>query len=93
MDVEGHRKAAIARAVEGEGKASAADRAAAFAGTSGDPLLAKVAEHAYKVTAEDIAAAKQRRSEDEIFELAVCAAYGKASRQLDAALAAIDEVG
>ena len=93
MDVEGHRKTAIARAVEGEGKASTAERAAAFAGTSDDPLLANVAEHAYKVTAEDIAAAKQRRSEDEIFELTVCTAYGKAARQLAAALAAIDEVG
>jgi hypothetical protein len=93
MDGEGYRKAAIARAVEGEGVANAAERAAAFAGTSDDPLLVKVAEHAYKVTAEDVAAAKQRRSEDEIFELAVCTAYGKASRQLAAALAAIDEVG
>ena len=93
MDVEAHRKAAIERAVEGDGKASATDRAAAFAGTSGDPLLAKVAEHAYKVTAEDVTAAKQRRSEDEVFELVVCAAYGKASRQLAAALAAIAEVG
>jgi hypothetical protein len=93
MDVEGHRKAAIARAVEGEGKASTADRGAAFAGTSEEPLLVKVAEHAYKVTAEDVAAAVQQRSEDEVFELVVCTAYGKASRQLAAALAAIDEVG
>ena len=93
MDVEALRKAAIARVVEGAGKASRADREAAFAGTSGDPLLTKVADHAYKVTAEDIAAAKQSRSEDEVFELVVCAAYGKASRQLEAALAAIDEVG
>ena len=93
MDIEGHRKAAIERAVEGDGRATTAERAAAFAGTSGDPLLANVADHAYKVTAEDIAAAKQHRSEDEVFELVVCTAYGKASRQLAAALAAIDEVG
>ena len=93
MDLERLQKAAIARAVEGDGKASRSDREAAFAGTSGDPLLAKVAEHAYEVTAEDVATAKQQRSEDEIFELAVCAAYGKASPQLAAALAVIDEVG
>ena len=93
MDGEALRKAAITRAVEGQGVASRADREAAFAGTSGDPLLTKVAEHAYKVTAEDLAAAKQRRSEDETFELVVCAAYGKASRQLATALALIDEVG
>ena len=30
-------------------------------------------------------------SEDEIFELTVCAAYGQATRQLNAALAALDE--
>jgi hypothetical protein len=93
MDVEDLRKAAIARAVEGQGVASRAEREAAFAGTSGDPLLTKVADHAYEVTAEDIATAKAARSEDEIFELVVCAAYGKADRQLQAALAAIDEVG
>lgn len=93
MDLEALRKAAIARAVQGDGKANRADREAAFAGTSGDPLLAKVADEAYRVTADDIAAAKQHRSEDEIFELVVCAAYGKASRQLEAALAAIAEVG
>jgi len=93
MDVEGLRKAAITRAVEGQGKASREAREAAFAGTSGDPLLVKVAEHAYKVTADDIAAAKATRSEDEVFELVVCAAYGKAARQLATALALIDEVG
>jgi hypothetical protein len=93
MDVEGHRKAAIARALEGEAHATHDQRAAAFAGTSKSPLLAKVAEHAYRVTDEDIAEARHQHTEDEIFELVVCAAYGKASRQLATALAAIEEVG
>ena len=93
MDVERLREAAIARAVEGEGKASRERRAEAFAGTLASPLFEKVREHAYQVTAEDITAAKQSASEDEIFELAVCSAFGQANRQLAAALAAIEEVG
>jgi hypothetical protein len=93
MDVERLREAAVARAVEGDGKATREQRTDAFAGTLASPLFAKVREHAYKVTAADIAAAKQTSSEDEIFELAVCSAYGKADRQLAAALAAIAEVG
>lgn len=93
MDVERLREAAIDRAVNGEGVASREQRAEAFAGTLASPLFEKVREHAYKVTTDDIAAAKQTASEDEIFELAVCSAYGKANRQLAAALAAIAEVG
>lgn len=93
MDVERLRDAAIARAVEGDGKASRDQRAEAFAGTLEGPLYPKVRDHAYEVTAEDVAAAKQTTSEDEIFELAVCTAYGAANRRLAAALAVIEEVG
>lgn len=93
MDVERLREAAIARAVEGDGVASRDQRAEAFAGTLASPLFEKVREHAYQVTAEDVATAKQSVSEDEIFELAVCSSFGKANRQLAAALAAIEEVG
>jgi predicted nucleic-acid-binding protein len=52
-------------------------------------LLVKVTEHAYKVTDEDLAAVKAHLAEDEIFELVIAAAMGKASRQLAAAQAAI----
>src|SRR5262249_9723338 len=46
---------------------------------------------AYTVTDADIAAVKAAAvSEDQIFELAVCAAIGQATRQYDAALAALD---
>ena len=41
------------------------------------------------MTDEDVAAAKAALSEDEMFELAVCAAIGQATRQLDNALAAL----
>lgn len=55
-------------------------------------LVDKIARNAWKVTDEDVAAAKTAGvSEDEIFELAVAAALGQATRQLDAALAALDE--
>jgi glycerate-2-kinase len=99
MDVAGHRLAAIARALDGDGRATREARRAAFDATgAGLPepvraLLAKVTDHAYRITDEDVAAAKAHLSEDELFELVVCASYGKAARQLAAAQAAIDEVG
>ena len=50
-----------------------------------------MARHAWKVAAADVAATKTAGvSEDEIFELVVCAALGQATRQLNAALAALD---
>jgi len=89
------RKALIDRVTSGDGKASKEHRTTAFDG--GGPegakaLIEKVAKHAYKVTDEDIAAAKAAGfTEDQIFELVVCAAIGQANRQLDSALAALDE--
>jgi hypothetical protein len=54
-------------------------------------LVDKVARHPWRVTDEDVTAAKAAHlSEDEIFELVVCAALGQASRQLTSALAALD---
>ena len=89
------RRAVVARILEGEGRASHALRRAAFdnAGLV-DPLsslIEKVAKHAYKVTDEDIAAARALGlSEDQIFEIVVCAAVGQATRQYDTALAALE---
>jgi hypothetical protein len=96
-DVTQHRKAAIERMRDGKGMATTAARHAAFDNTGVEPaavrtLIDKVANQAYKVTDEDVAAAKGAVSEDELFELVVCAAIGQATRQLDAALAAIAEV-
>ena len=55
-------------------------------------LVDKIARCAWTVTDADVVAAKADGvSEDEIFELTVCAAYGQATRQLNAALAALDE--
>jgi hypothetical protein len=95
-DITQARKDLVARILEGDGRASRAQRRAAFdnAGVA-EPLarlIDKVAKQSYKVTDEDITAAKASGlSEDEIFELVVCAAIGQAMRQHDAALAALTE--
>jgi alkylhydroperoxidase family enzyme len=93
-DITKARKALITRILEGDGKASRAQRRAAFehAGFSEplNTLIQKVADQACRVTDEDIAATKAYGlSEDQIFELVVCAAIGHAARQHDTALAAL----
>ncbi len=97
-DIKQARAALVARILEGSGYASHAQRSAAFhnEGTGGpvSTLIDKVAKCSYKVTDEDIAAAKAAGlSEDQIFELAVCAAVGQATRQYDSALAALTAAG
>jgi hypothetical protein len=88
------RNALVTRILEGNGKASRAQRRAAFenAGPTGQlgTLIDKVARHAHQVTDGDIAAAKATGlSEDQIFEIVVCAAIGQSTRQYDAALVAL----
>jgi hypothetical protein len=89
------RKQVIERALHGPGETGGDARRAAYDGTGssgGRSLLEKVAANAWKVTDEDIAAAKSAGlSEDAIFELVVCAAVGQSTRQLDAALAALEQ--
>jgi hypothetical protein len=94
-DVREAQKALVARILEGDGKASHAQRRAAFENAGlAEPLSAlidKVARHADKVADEDIAAARASgHSEDQIFELLVCAAIGQAKRQYDTALRALE---
>jgi alkylhydroperoxidase family enzyme len=89
------REALIARILEGDGRASYAQRRAAFDNEGlAKPLstlIDKVAKHAYKVTDEDIAAVKASGfSDDQIFEIVVCAAIGQATRQYNAALDALE---
>ena len=43
------------------------------------------------IKASGLAAAKATLTEDQIFEIVVCAAIGEANRQLETALAALDE--
>jgi hypothetical protein len=93
-DIGQARQALIARILEGEGTASRTQRRAAFANEHLSPpvstLVEKVAMHAAGVTDEDIAAVRMASlSEDQIFEIVVCAALGQATHQNDAALAAL----
>lgn len=88
-----HRKL-VARVLEGSGKAAPELRRAAFEnGGLSEPvrtLIEKVANRAYQITDEDIAAVRATGlSEDQIFEIVVCAAIGQASRQYSSALAAL----
>jgi hypothetical protein len=94
-DIRQARKALVKRILEGAGNASSSERRAAFNNSGlAEPLGAlvdKVARHAYRVTDEDIIAAKEPGlSEDQIFEMVVCAAVGQATRQYDTALAALE---
>ena len=85
------RQALIMRILEGDGKASRAQRHAAFDNAGLAKLIDKVTKHAYQVTDEDIAAVRVLGlSEDQIFEMVVCAAIGQASRQYDKALDALE---
>jgi hypothetical protein len=94
-DLKTLRKAMIERVLEGDGKASHAQRRAAF-DNSGlaaplSTLIDKVAKYSYKVSDEDIAAVKASGlNEDQIFELVICAAIGQANRQYETAFAALD---
>jgi hypothetical protein len=89
------RKITVERALHGAGKATGDARRAAFENRDvpapARALVDKIANTAWKVTDEDVAAVKAAGlSDDEVFELAVCAALGQATRQLEAALAALD---
>ncbi len=85
----------VERVLHGSGTTSGDARRAAFdnAVVPEDvrPLIDKVARNAWKVTDEDVASVRQHRDDDEIFELVIAAALGQATRQLDAARAALDE--
>jgi hypothetical protein len=82
------------RILHGEGRASPEQRARAFS-NSGlseplDGLLGKVATRPAQVTDADFAAARAAGfSEDELFELVICAAVGQSARQYDTGLAAL----
>jgi hypothetical protein len=85
----------VRRILEGDGRASASERRAAFNNTGlAEPvgtLVDRVAKQAYKVTDEDIEAARESGlSEDQIFEIVICAAIGQSARLYDTAFAALE---
>ena len=87
-------RAVVTGVLEGEGWAPRAQRRAAFenVGLVGPlgTLIDKVAKRPTRITDEDLAVVKASGlSEDQIFELVVCAALGQATRQYETALEAL----
>jgi hypothetical protein len=89
-------RALVDRILNGEGMASAEQRAPAFSNDGLSPplhaLSGKVATRPTQVTEADFAAAKALGfSEDQLFELVICAAVGQSARLYHAGLAALAE--
>ena len=92
--VEDLRAATVATVLKGPGKVASSLRLAIARGEAPpdlQTLVNKIRAHAYRVTDEDIAAVRQRYSEDELFEVIVSAAIGAADERLSAALAALEQ--
>jgi alkylhydroperoxidase family enzyme len=89
-------RALVERVLKGEGRAAVEERARAFR-NDGLPeamgaLIDKIAERPAQVTEEDLAEAKAAGyTEDQLFELVICAAVGKSTRMYEAALEALAE--
>jgi alkylhydroperoxidase family enzyme len=86
----------VTRVLESDGTAPSELRRAAFDNAGRDEpirtLVEKVAYHADSVTDGDVAAARAAGlSEDQIFEIVVCAAVGQAHRHYTSAIAALAE--
>jgi alkylhydroperoxidase family enzyme len=94
-NIQVSRAALIERILKRDARTPEAQRRAAF-DNSGLPeplrgLVDKVAHRARAVRDEDFAAAlASGLTEDQLFEVVVCAAVGQATRQYDAARAALD---
>src|SRR6516162_1003780 len=90
-DVREAQKALVRRILEGDGKASPSVRRAAFNNSGvAEPLgtlVDKVAKHAYRVTDAKVSGL----TEDQVFEIVVCAAVGQATRQYETAFAALKD--
>ena len=96
-DIKQARQGLVQRVLEGKGTVSHAQRRAAFDNAELEEpmhtLIEKVARHSERVTEEDITAAQvSGLSEDQIFELVVCAAVGKVTREYETALLALAAV-
>ena len=89
-------RALVDRILDGKGRASAEQRARAFDNEGLSPpldaLISKVADRPTQITDADVADAKASGcTEDQVFELVVCAAVGRSTRLYDAGLAALAE--
>jgi len=94
-DIRPFRNALVERILDGDGQAPASERRAAFqnnglAGPLG-MLAGKVATRPGHITDKNIAAlTTSGLSEDQLFEIIVCASVGQATRQYEAAFAALE---
>jgi alkylhydroperoxidase family enzyme len=93
-DIASLHSSLVARVLEGEGRASPEIRRAAFDNEGlAEPVrgfVEKVAHRARMVTDVDIdTLRKASLSEDQIYEIVVCAAIGQGTRQYQNALAAL----
>jgi len=89
-------RAMVDRVVNGEGQASAQQRAHAFRNEDLPPpldtLIDKTATSPGQVTEADFSAAKAAgSSEDQLFELVICAAVGRSARLYEAGQTALTE--
>ena len=96
-NIEKARQALMRRVLEGEGRSSRLERRAAFNNTDlTEPLrqlVDKVAVNASTINDQDIDRVRQSGlSEDQIFEMVVCAAIGQATRQYEEAKTALKAV-
>jgi hypothetical protein len=98
--VEDRKRAAfrglVDRVLTVEGKASVEERARAFSNDGLSPpvdaLIGKIARTPVQVSDADFAAARESGySDDQLFELVVCAAVGQSARLYEAGLAALAE--
>lgn len=90
-------QALVDRVLNGQGRASVEQRAQAFNNDDGlspplQVLIGKVATRPAQVTTADFVAAQALGvSEDQLFELVICAAVGQSARLYEAGLAALAE--
>jgi hypothetical protein len=94
-DISQQRKALIERILSGAGTASQGERQAAFENIGRtEPLktiIQKVARQPTAVADRDVAAALAcGLTEDQIFEIVICAAVGQSTRQYDSARVALE---
>lgn len=92
-DLEALRRATVDAALRGDGTLPPAVREALARGEGPDEmraLVAKVRDHAYKVTDDDLDALRDRYSEDQLFEAVVAMVLGAADARLRAGLRALD---
>jgi hypothetical protein len=90
------QRALVDRVLNGEGRAPAEQRARAFGNEGLSPplatLIGKVATSPTRITEADFAALKAAGfTEDQLFELVICAAVGQSDRMYQAGLAALSE--